>query len=190
LARTAKHSRARPALSPNFERQPAPTRRSLAKVGSLATKPTPVSDVRLATFRKVKTDRSADLAHPAQRGRRSSGTGVGYEPLASSSPTVATPRGRLDPNAWRSAPDLEPNEGEQDERYDERTDRVLASDVSGARLEPRKNEGRLPTGTNQYVAAMARNRTPRSPAIRGRGRFIGRMYARAANFPLRRGYVR
>jgi hypothetical protein len=61
---------------------------------------------------------------------------------------VASPRGRLetpaargDPSAWRSAPDLEPNEGEQDERY----------------------------------TAMARNRTPRSPAISGRGRFIGRM---------------
>jgi hypothetical protein len=103
---------------------------------------------------------------------------------------VATSRGRLDPNARRSAPDLEPSEGEQDERYDERTDRVLASDLSGAALNPGKNEGRLPTGTNQYVAAMARNRTPRSPAIRGRGRFIGRTYARTANFPLRCGYVR
>ena len=62
---------------------------------------------------------------------------------------VASPRGRLetpaargDPSAWRSAPDLEPNEGEQDERYDERTDRVLASDVSGARLEPREKRGK------------------------------------------------
>ena len=55
---------------------------------------------------------------------------------------VATRRGRLDPNAWRSAPDLKPSEGEQDERYDERTDRVLASDVSGARLEPREKRGK------------------------------------------------
>lgn len=31
---------------------------------------------------------------------------------------------------------MEPSEGEQDERYDERTDRVLDSNVSGARLEP------------------------------------------------------
>jgi hypothetical protein len=52
-------------------------------------------------------------------------------------------------------------------------------------LNPGKNEGRPLAGTNQYMAAMARNRTPRSPAIRGRGRFIGRMYAGAANFPLR-----
>jgi hypothetical protein len=36
------------------------------------------------------------------------------------------------------------------------------------------------------MAAMARKKTPRSPAISGRGRFIGRMYARTANFPLRR----
>jgi adenine-specific DNA methylase len=36
---------------------------------------------------------------------------------------------------------LEPSEGEQDERYDERTDRVLASDVSGARLETREKRG-------------------------------------------------
>ena len=70
---------------------------------------------------------------------------------------------------------MEPSEGEQDERYDERTDRVLDGDVSGARLEPRENEGRPLAGTNQYMAATARNKTPRSPAISGRGRFIGRM---------------
>lgn len=46
------------------------------------------------------------------------------------------------PSAWRVAPDLEPSEGKQDERYDERTDRVLASDVSGARLEPREKRGK------------------------------------------------
>ena len=55
---------------------------------------------------------------------------------------MASPRWRLDPNAWRSAPDLEPSEGEQDESYDERTDCVLASDVSGARLEPREKRGK------------------------------------------------
>jgi hypothetical protein len=38
-------------------------------------------------------------------------------------------------------------------------------------LNPGKNVGRLPTGTNQYMTAMARNRTPRSPTISGRGRF-------------------
>jgi len=63
---------------------------------------------------------------------------------------VASPRGRLDPNAWPPAPDLEPSEGEQDERYDERTDRVLASDVSGARLEPREKRGKA-THWNQPV---------------------------------------
>jgi hypothetical protein len=64
-------------------------------------------------------------------------------------PMVASPRGRLetpaaprDPNVWPSAPDLEPSEGKQDERYDERTDRMLASDVSGARLEPREKRGK------------------------------------------------
>jgi len=66
------------------------------------------------------------------------------------SPMVASPRGRLDPNAWPSAPDLEPSEGEQDERYDERTDCVLASDVSGARLEPREKRGKA-THWNQPV---------------------------------------
>ena len=63
---------------------------------------------------------------------------------------VASPRWRLDPNAWRSAPDLEPSEGEQDESYDERTDCVLASDVSGARLEPREKRGKA-THWNQPV---------------------------------------
>ena len=55
---------------------------------------------------------------------------------------VAMPRGRLGPNAWRSAPALEPSEGEQDERYDERTDRVLDVDMSVARLEPREKRGK------------------------------------------------
>jgi hypothetical protein len=70
---------------------------------------------------------------------------------------VATPRGRLetpttpgDPSAWRSAPALEPSAGEQDERYDERTDRVLASGVSRARLEPREKRGKA-THWNQPV---------------------------------------
>jgi len=55
---------------------------------------------------------------------------------------VATPRERLDPSASCPAPDLEPSEGEQDECYDERTDRVLDGDVSGARLEPREKRGK------------------------------------------------
>src|SRR6478672_2600768 len=63
-------------------------------------------------------------------------------PLLWTAVQVASPRGRLDPNAWRSAPALEPSEGEQDERYDERTDRVLDGDVSGARLEPREKRGK------------------------------------------------
>ena len=55
---------------------------------------------------------------------------------------VATRRGRLDPSAWRSAPALQPSEGEQDKRYDKRTDRVLDGDVIGARLEPREKRGK------------------------------------------------
>jgi hypothetical protein len=50
--------------------------------------------------------------------------------------------GVLDRSAPRSAPALEPSEGEQDESYDERTDRVLDGDVSGARLEPREKRGK------------------------------------------------
>ena len=55
---------------------------------------------------------------------------------------VATSLEKLDPSTSRSAPALEPSEGEQDERYDERTDRVLQGDVSGARLEPREKRGK------------------------------------------------
>jgi hypothetical protein len=55
---------------------------------------------------------------------------------------VATSLEKLDPSTSRSAPALEPSEGEQDERYDERTDRVLHGDVSGARLEPREERGK------------------------------------------------
>jgi hypothetical protein len=47
-----------------------------------------------------------------------------------------------DPSTSRSAPALEPSEGEQDERYDERTDRVLHGDVSRARLEPWEKRGK------------------------------------------------
>jgi hypothetical protein len=43
---------------------------------------------------------------------------------------------------WRSAPALEPSEREQDERYAERTDRVLDGYVSGASLEPREKRGK------------------------------------------------
>jgi hypothetical protein len=56
----------------------------------------------------------------------------------------------LDPGTSRSAPALEPSEGEQDEPYDERTDRVLHGDVSGARLEPREKRGKA-THWNQPV---------------------------------------
>ena len=50
----------------------------------------------------------------------------------------------------RSAPDLEPSKGEQDERYYERSDRVLASNVIGARREPREKRGKT-THWNQPV---------------------------------------
>ena len=82
---------------------------------------------------------------------------------------VATSRGRLDPNARRSAPDLEPSEGEQDERYDERTDRVLASDVSGARLEPREKRGKA-THWNQPVrGGDGKEQDAKKPGDQGQG---------------------
>lgn len=43
----------------------------------------------------------------------------------------------------RSAPALEPSEGEQDERYGERTDRMLDGDVSRSRLEPWEKRGKV-----------------------------------------------
>jgi hypothetical protein len=45
-------------------------------------------------------------------------------------------------SAWRSATASEPSKGEQDESYDERTDRVLDGDVTGVRLEPREKRGK------------------------------------------------
>ena len=53
---------------------------------------------------------------------------------------VATPRERLD--AWPSAPALEPSEGKQDERYDERNDGALDVEVrdAAARIDTRWNE--------------------------------------------------
>ena len=53
---------------------------------------------------------------------------------------VATPRERLD--ALPSAPALEPSEGKQDERYDERNDRMLDVDVRGAIYKPRDKRGK------------------------------------------------
>ena len=38
---------------------------------------------------------------------------------------------------------LTPGEGEQDERYDERTDRMLDVDLSAVRLEPREKRGKV-----------------------------------------------
>jgi hypothetical protein len=57
-----------------------------------------------------------------------------------------------------SAPALEPSEGEQDERYDERTDPVLDGDVSGARLESRDKKS--PRGAS-LAAGQGHNRPPR-----------------------------
>jgi hypothetical protein len=45
---------------------------------------------------------------------------------------------------------LDPSEDEQDERYDERTDRVLAGDMIRARLKPREKRGKA-THWNQPV---------------------------------------
>ena len=99
---------------------------------------------------------------------------------------VATSLEKLDPSTSRSAPALEPSEGEQDERYHERTDRVLHGDVSGARLEPQEKRGKATRWNEPVHGGDGKEKTPRSPAISGRGRFIGRIYARTANFPLRR----
>ena len=40
------------------------------------------------------------------------------------------------------SPALKPSEGEQDERYNERKDRMLDVDISGARYEPRDKRGK------------------------------------------------
>jgi hypothetical protein len=45
---------------------------------------------------------------------------------------------------------LDPSEDEQAERYDERTDRVMASDMIGARLKTREKRGKA-THWNQPV---------------------------------------
>ena len=81
----------------------------------------------------ARLDAAAPGANPALEGPR-------RRPKATSG-RGDNPTG-LDPNTWRSAPALEPSKGEQDERYDERTDRVLDGDVSGVRLEPREKRGK------------------------------------------------
>ena len=67
---------------------------------------------------------------------------------------VATPRERLD--ALPSAPALEPSEGKQDERYDERNDGALDVEVrdAAARIDTRWNEpvhgGRQGIGRQEF----------------------------------------
>jgi hypothetical protein len=99
---------------------------------------------------------------------------------------VATSLEKLDPSTSRSAPALEPSEGEQDERYDERTDRVLHDDVSGARLEPREKRGKATRWNEPVHGGDGKEEDAKKSGDQRRGRFIGRMYARTANFPLRR----
>ena len=96
---------------------------------------------------------------------------------------MATLRERLD--AWRSAPALEPGEGEQDERYDKRTDCVLDGDVSGARLEPREKRGKATHWNEPVHGGDGEEQNAKKSGDQGQGPFIGRMYARTANFPLR-----
>jgi hypothetical protein len=85
----------------------------------------------------------------------------------------ATSLEKLDPSTSRSAPALEPSEGEQDERYDERTDRVLHGDVSGARLEPREKRGKA-TGWDEQDAKKPgdqRQGSVHSTDVREEGKF-------------------
>jgi hypothetical protein len=86
---------------------------------------------------------------------------------------------------YPSTPALKPSKSEQDERYDERTDRVLDGDVIVAPLKPGEKRRKASRWDEQYMAATARNKTPRSPAISGTDRFMGRTYTRITNFPSR-----
>jgi hypothetical protein len=76
------------------------------------------------------------------QGQATAWQGKTVDGAGSATAMVATSLEKLDPSTSRCAPALEPSEGEQDERYDERTDRVLHGDVSGARLEPREKRGK------------------------------------------------
>src|ERR1700722_1535477 len=82
------------------------------------------------------------LRSTAVQGQATAWQGKIVDGAGSATAMVATSLEKLDPSTSRSAPALEPSEGEQDERYDERTDRVLQGDVSGARLEPREKRGK------------------------------------------------
>ena len=82
------------------------------------------------------------LRPTAVQGQATAWQGKIVDGAGSATAMVATSLEKLDPSTSRSAPALEPSEGEQDERYDERTDRVLHGDVSGARLEPREKRGK------------------------------------------------
>jgi hypothetical protein len=107
-----------------------------------------------------------------------------YDKKSSSGESV-NPRRHVSERASRSAPALEPSEGEQDERYDERTDRVLDGDVSGARLEPREKRGKATRWNEPVHGGDGKEQDAKKSGDQRQGRFIGRMYTRTANFPLR-----
>ena len=82
---------------------------------------------------------------------------------------VATSLEKLDPSTSRCAPALEPSEGEQDERYDERTDRVLHGDVSGARLEPREKRGKATRWYEPVHGGDGEEEDAKKPGDQGQG---------------------
>jgi hypothetical protein len=89
------------------------------------------------------------LRPTAVQGQATAWQGKIVDGAGSATAMVATSLEKLDPSTSRSAPALEPSEGEQDERYDERTDRVLHGDMSGARLEPREKRGKEKCGETE-----------------------------------------
>ena len=82
---------------------------------------------------------------------------------------VATSLEKLDPSTSRSAPALEPSEGEQDERYDERTDRVMASDMIGALLKPREKRRKVPHWNEPVCGGDGKEQDAKKPGDERQG---------------------
>jgi hypothetical protein len=80
---------------------------------------------------------------------------------------------------------LEPGEGEQDERYDERTDCVLDGDVSGARLEPPEKQGKATRWNEPVHGGDGKKQDAKKSSDQRQGSVHRADVREDRNFPLR-----
>ena len=74
-----------------------------------------------------------------------------------------------DAPSGRVAIDLDASECEQDKRYDERTDRVMASDMIGALLKPREKRRKVPRWNEPVCGGDGKEQDAKKPGDERQG---------------------